>query len=179
MKILKIVLLIIVLLIVGFFFVGLFNPQVEYTASVTVNKPLEQTFELYNDINHLQSWIPEVKSVEVMEGELNEPGTRLRMTVSNEGNTVVLNERIIEFIPNQKVVLEFDAGAMYKLNAVLFTAVGATTVIEGTYSCRGSNLFYRSMFSFFKNTFKTIDQGYLDSFKSFSESYTPEEKVNL
>ncbi|HNQ12857.1 MAG TPA: SRPBCC family protein [Bacteroidia bacterium] len=179
MKVLKYVLIAILLLVAAFFLVGIINPKVEYNASIEINKPLEETFELFNNIDHLQAWIPEVKSVEVMEGEPHEAGAKLRMTVESEGNAVVLNETVLEYVPNQKVVLDFEAGAMLKTNSVQFTAKGDQTIIEGSYVCRGSNMFYRSMFRFFKGTFQTIDQGYLNNFKKFADNHISEQSNEM
>jgi uncharacterized membrane protein len=168
-KFLKISGLILLLLVVVFFSLGLIFPSVTYTAEITVNKPVAETFRKYNDPGTLSKWIPEMKSLEILEIKPGMVGTKMKMIIENEGQTMELYEEVTHYEENKVIGLSFDAGMMHKSDLVKFSAEGETTTISGTYTCKGSNLFYRSLFSLFKSQFKSIDETYLKNFKAFVE----------
>lgn len=168
-KFLKISGITILLIVIVFFCLGLINPNVNYTAEVTVNKPLAETFRKFNDPGTLGKWIPEMKSIEILEIKPGMVGTKMKMIIENEGQTMELFEEVTAFEDQKLVGLSFEAGQMNKSDLVEFTSSGDNTIIKGTYTCTGSNLFYKSLFSLFKSQFKSIDQTYLNNFKKFAE----------
>ncbi len=168
-KFLKITGVVLLLLTVIFFSLGLINPNVSYTSEILVNKPVAETFRKYNDPGTLKQWIPEMKSFEIVEIKPGMVGTKLKMIIESEGQTMELNEEVTAFEENKLVGLSFDAGMMHKSDLVEFIQTGDGTLIKGTYTCTGSNLFYKSLFSLFKGKFKSIDEGYLKNFKVFIE----------
>ena len=168
-KFLKIAGIILAVLVLGFFAAGLITPKVSYDGSVTVNKPLEETFLLFNDLDNLKNWIPEVTSYEILSETPDKVGSKIKMTIESEGKTMEMNETILEYVPNEKVGLYFEVGDMKKTDNYHFKADGENTIIHSAHICEGSNLFFKSMFSFFKSYFKKIDQDYLNNFKTFAE----------
>ena len=168
-KFLKVTGIIILLLTVVFFSLGLIFPQVTYNAEVMVNKPVTEVFRKYNDPGTLSKWIPEMKSLEIIEIKSGMVGTKMKMIIENEGQKMELMEEVIAFEENKLIGLTFNAGAMNKVDHVEFIASGETTTIKGTYTYTGSNLFYKSLFSLFKGQFQSIDQSYLNNFKAFVE----------
>lgn len=168
-KFLKITGIIILLLAVVFFSLGFIFPQVTYTAEITVNKPLVEVFRKYNDPGTLNKWIPEMKKLEILEIKPGMVGTKMKMTIESQGQTMELFEEVIAFEENKLIGLSFDAGSMHKKDHVQFISSGESTIIQGSYVCEGSNLFYKSLFSLFKSQFQTIDQTYLNNFKAFVE----------
>ncbi|HNQ61665.1 MAG TPA: hypothetical protein PKJ62_04680 [Bacteroidia bacterium] len=168
-KFLKITGLVLVALAIIFFSLGLVSPNVTYTSEILINKPLAETFRKYNDPGTLKQWIPEMKSFEIVEIKPGMVGTKLKMIIENDGQTMELNEEVIAFEENKLVGLSFDAGMMHKTDMVEFVQTEDGTLIRGNYTCTGSNLFYKSLFSLFKTQFKSIDEGYLKNFKAFVE----------
>ena len=169
-KFLKITGILLVLLTVVFFSLGLLNPKVTYSIEITVNKPLAEVFRKYNDPGTLKQWIPELKKLEILEIKAGMVGTKMKMIIENEGQTIELLEEVTVYEENKIIGLSFDAGSMHKSDLVQFTSTGESTLISGDYTCTGSNLFYRSLFSLFKGQFRAIDEGYLKNFKKFAET---------
>ncbi len=168
-KFLKVTSIILLLLTVVFFSLGLIFPQITYNTEVKINRPIAEVFRKYNDPGTLNKWIPEMKSLEILEIKPGMVGTKMKMIIESEGQKMELFEEVVAFEENKLISLSFDAGAMNKTDYVEFTSTGETTTIKGSYICKGSNLFYKSLFSLFKSQFQTIDQTYLNNFKAFVE----------
>lgn len=168
-KFLKITGIVLLILILAFFSLGIIFPKVTYTAEIAINKPLIETFRKYNDPGTLKQWIPEMKSLEILEIKPGMVGTKMKMIIENEGQIVELMEEVTQFEENKLIGLNFDAGMMHKSDVVEFIETESGTLIKGTYTCTGSNLFYKSLFSLIKGSFKSIDEGYLINFKAFIE----------
>ncbi len=96
-------------------------------------------------------------------------GTKIKMVVDSDGKTIEITETVTQYKANEMVELYFEAGEMLKTDNYSFTSDGKQTTILAKHTCEGSNLFYKSMFSFFKSMFKKIDQDYLNNFKAFAE----------
>ncbi|REJ83579.1 MAG: SRPBCC family protein [Bacteroidetes bacterium] len=168
-KFFKVLGLILLILLIAVVIIGMMNPEIKYNAEVVVNKPLKETFWKYNDPGTLKEWIPELKSVQIIDLKPGMIGSKLKMVIHNEGQTIELNEEITDYGENSHVGLVFEAGAMVKKNYVEFSEIESGTLIKGTFTCKGSNLFYNAMFTFFKKQFREIDQGYMNNFKHYAE----------
>ena len=80
-------------------------------------------------------------------------------------------EKILAFIPNEKVTLFYDAGAgsMLKTDDFVFTSEGDVTSITHETTCRSNGYLMACMFPIFKSKFKNQDQQYLNNLKTFLE----------
>jgi uncharacterized membrane protein len=67
MKMLKIILIILGLIALAFFAIGFVVRELPYEAEVTIEKPVEDVFALFNDMEQLSQWIPEVKHYKIIE----------------------------------------------------------------------------------------------------------------
>jgi hypothetical protein len=168
-KFLKIFVIIIFFLLAGFFLMGILVPEVKYEAQVTVNRPLHETFLLFNDPRQITEWIPEVKKMEIVDAKAGMVGTKIKMLLENKGKKMEMTETITAWEENHRTAFQFDAMGMLKINDITFTGDSASTTIHASYFCQGSNPFYRSLFSFFKSKFMEIDYKYLQQFKTFAE----------
>ena len=163
-KLLRIVIAFLVLILLVFFAAGIVRPQVTYQTRVTVPHPLEETWEMFNDIDNLHNWIPEVESVETVRQQPGMVGNQYKMTVENNGQETVLLETVKEFVENEKVVLRFEAGEMTKTDQYSFVYDGSATTIKGDHSCVGQGYIHKCIFAFFGPMFRRIDQRSLDQF---------------
>ncbi len=169
-KVIKILLSIILLLFIVFILAGLVKPAVEYTNEITVDRPLEEVWIKFNDLDQLQEWIPEIISISALEETADKLGSKYEMVVEDHGNKMTMIETITEYVVNEKVALRFDAGNMIKTDLHEFTGSGNSTTITSSHVCKGDNYIHKCMFAFFGTMFKKIDQGYLDQFKTWAES---------
>lgn len=169
----KIAGLIILILFAGFISIGFFVPEVKYGSEITVNKPVEETFALFNNIARLHEWIPEIIKIEFIDLKPGITGSTLKMLVEHDGEKMEMVETITAYEPNKLVSLEFVAGGMLKSDHYEFSGNGNSTTIKANYRCRGSNIFFRSLFSFFTSYFLETDQNYLNNFKKLAETESP------
>jgi len=170
MKAIKIILGIIITLTVVFFATGLLVKEINYEAKVEINKPLKEVFALFNDDDSLKKWVPDIKSIEVLEEKPGIIGSRYRMVVvDGNGNDITMEEKVLAYIENEKVTLYFDAQGMLKTDDYTFTSDGSKTIITNRSTCKSDSYIFGCMMPYFKGTFKDIDQGYLNNFKAFAE----------
>jgi hypothetical protein len=170
MKAIKIILGIIIVLSLAFFATGLIVKEINYTNSVEIDKPLEETFALFNDASKLKEWIPELKSMEALEEKPGKIGSRYNMVVlDGNGNDILMEEKVMAYVENEKVTLFFDAQGMLKTDDYTFTTKNGKTIITNNSNCKSDSYIFACMMPYFKGTFKKIDQEYLNNFKAFIE----------
>lgn len=169
MKTIKIILGIITVLVVGFFLTGLIVKETNYTAQVSVNKPINEVFKTFNNSENIKNWIPEIKSFEVVNNNLGKTGSIYKLVVENQGEEISMTEKVLAFVPNEKVTLFFDAENMLKTDDYLFSEENGVTKITLNASCKSDSYIMACLFPYFKGTFKEQDQTYLNNFKEFVE----------
>jgi len=169
-KIFKILLGILAILLLVFFATGLIVKETSYDISTTINRPVEEVFIAFNDHTKIKEWIPSIKSFEAIDEKEGMVGSTYKMIVDDNGKEFEMKETITEFVPNKKMVLEFDAQGMFKIDAITFSADGNKTIITNQSTCKGTNYLLKCTFPYFKSIFKSTDQKYLDNFKSFVEN---------
>ncbi|MFY9242380.1 MAG: SRPBCC family protein [Polaribacter sp.] len=169
MKTIKVILGIITALVVVFFATGLIVKEVNYTAEVSVNKSVEEVFTTFNNSEKIKNWIPEVKSFEVLNENVGKTGSTYKIVVENQGQEITMTEKVMAYVPNEKVTLFFDAENMLKTDDYVFKQNNGITTISLNASCQSDSYIMACIFPYFKGTFKNQDQTYLNNFKEFVE----------
>ncbi len=154
---------------VGFFAIGFIVKETTYTTQVVLNKPLEEVFAAFNDFDQTKNWIPEFKAVEVIDEKLNKVGSTYKITLANNGKEVIMKEKVLTFVPNKHVVLNYSVEGMLKKNDFTFSSEENQTKIIQKSSCKSESHLMRCVFPIFKSKFKAQDQSYLDNFKQYME----------
>jgi len=170
MKTVKIIIGIISAMSIIFFATGLFVKETNYTAQVSINKPVEEVFTIFNQQENIKNWIPEIQSVEVLNKTIGTTGSSYKMVVENQGQEIVMTQKVMAYIPNEKVTFFIDAENMLKTNDFTFEDKNSITTITLNASCQSESYLMACMFPYFKGTFKAQDQRYLDNFKAYSEN---------
>tara|TARA_B110000046_G_scaffold185984_2_gene231027 strand:- start:5786 stop:6301 length:516 start_codon:yes stop_codon:yes gene_type:complete len=169
MKTIKIILGIITAIVVVFLATGLIIKETSYVTQVSVNKSVEVVFETFNNSENIKNWVPEVKSFDVVNENIGKTGSVYKMVVENQGQEIVMTQKIIAFVKNEKVTLFFDAENMLKRDDYVFVEKNGITTITLNSSCQSESYLMACMFPFFKGTFQEQDQTYLNNFKAFAE----------
>ena len=169
MKVIKIILGIIIAFSLAFFATGLIVKETTYTAEVSLKKPVKEVFKEFNDAGNIKNWIPEIQSVEAVNKNPGITGNVYNIVVLNQGQEIAMTEKIMAYVPNEKVTLFFDAENMLKKDDYLFTEENGKTVITLNARCQSESYIMACMFPLFKGTFQEQDQSYLNNFKSFVE----------
>ena len=169
MKTIKFILGIISGLTLIFFTTGLFVKETNYTTIVEVNKPLENVFETFNQIEDIKNWIPEVKTVNVITKSLGKTGSIYKIVIDANDQEITMTQKIVAYVPNEKVTVFYDAENMLKTNDYIFEEKNGVSKITLNSTCRSDSYIMACMFPYFKGTFKEQDQSYLNNFKSYIE----------
>lgn len=169
MKRIKIILGIISGLTLIFFTTGLFVKETNYTTIVEVNKPLENVFETFNQIEDIKKWIPEVKTVNVITKSLGKTGSIYKIVIDANDQEITMTQKIVAYVPNEKVTVFYDAENMLKTNDYIFEEKNGVSKITLNSTCRSDSYIMACTFPYFKGTFMAQDQSYLNNFKSYIE----------
>lgn len=169
MKTIKIILGIITAFVVVFLVTGLLIKETNYEAQVAINKPINEVFKTFNNIENIKKWIPEVTSFEVVKSTPGKIGSIYKIVVQNQGQEITMTEKVMAYVPNEKVTLFFDAENMLKKDDYNFTENEGITTLKLSASCKSDSFIMACVFPYFKGTFKKQDQTYLNNFKAFVE----------
>lgn len=169
MKKIKIILAIITAITIVFFATGLLVKETNYTAEVSVNKSIEEVFKAFNNPENTKNWIPEIKTFEAITENHGKTGSLYKIVVQNQDQEITMTEKVMAYVPNEKVTLFFDAENMLKTNDYNFSEKNGVTTITLNATCQSESYIMACMFPYFKGTFKEQDQTYLNNFKKFVE----------
>jgi uncharacterized membrane protein len=169
MKTIKIILGIITFFVVSFLLTGLVVKETTYKAEVAVNKSIEEVFKTFNNSENIKKWIPEIKSFEVLNNNPGKTGSTYKIVLDNKGQEITMTEKVMAFVPNEKVTLFFDAEGMLKKDDYIFREKDGITTITLNASCQSDTYIMACVFPYFKGTFQDQDQSYLNNFKEFVE----------
>lgn len=170
MKTIKIILIIISILVFAFLATGLVVKETNYTVKVAINKPVSEVFNAFTKIDSVKHWIPEVQSVKTVNNNPGITGNVYSLVLLNQGQEITMTEKIMAYVPNEKVTLFYDAENMLKKDDYLFSENEGITTVTLHASCQSDSYIMACVFPYFKSTFIDQDQGYLNNFKAYLES---------
>lgn len=169
MKTIKVILIIISTLVVAFLATGLLVQQTNYSATVSIDKPIDEVFSNFIQIDSVKNWIPDIKSVKPVHINLGITGSVYDVVVLNQGQEILMTEKIMAYVLNEKVTLFYDAENMLKKDDYLFSEENGITTITLNAACQSESFIMACMFPYFRGTFQAQDQSYLNNFKTFLE----------
>ncbi|AUC86532.1 1,4-dihydroxy-2-naphthoate prenyltransferase [Polaribacter sp. ALD11] len=170
MKTIKVILIIISVLVLAFLTTGLVIKETSYSATVSIEKPVNEVFNNFMKIDSVKNWIPEIQSVKATNKNPGMIGSIYNVVVLNQGEEIKMTEKIMAYVPNEKVTLFFDAENMLKKDDYLFSEENGITTITLNASCQSESFIMACMFPYFKGTFQKQDQSYLNNFKNYIEN---------
>ena len=169
MKTIKVILIIISTLVVAFLATGLLVQQTNYSATVSINKSVDEVFNDFMQIDSVKNWIPDIKSVKPVNINPGITGSVYDVVVLNQGQEIAMTEKIMAYVLNEKVTLFYDAENMLKKDDYLFSEENGITTITLNAACQSESFIMACMFPYFRGTFQAQDQSYLNNFKKFLE----------
>ena len=169
MKTIKVILIIISTLVVAFLATGLLVQQTNYSATVSIDKPVDEVFSDFMQIDSVKNWIPDIKSVKPVNINPGITGSVYDVVVLNQGQEIAMTEKIMAYVLNEKVTLFYDAENMLKKDDYLFSEENGITTITLNAACQSESFIMACMFPYFRGTFQAQDQSYLNNFKTFLE----------
>jgi hypothetical protein len=170
MKTIKVILGIISFFVLFFLGTGLLVKETNYSAQVSINKPLREVFKTFNNSEKIKNWIPEIRSIKVVNSNPGKTGSVYKIVLENQGQEITMTQKVMAYIENEKVTLFFDAEKMLKKDDYLFTEKDGITTISLNASCVSDSYLMACVFPYSKSIFQKQDQNYLNNFKKFSEN---------
>ncbi|WP_440880571.1 SRPBCC family protein [Tenacibaculum sp. C7A-26P2] len=170
MRYVKVILGIIIVLSLVFFALGVIFQEINYTSKIVIKKPLSEVFKIFNDDSKLMDWIPDITSIKPITQTESEKGSFYEIEVNNNGSKIILEERVLEFIQNERIKLFFKGGGMYKTDDYLFEAASneVTTLILKT-NIKSESFILGCMLPLVSSKLSKQDQEYLNNFKKLVE----------
>jgi hypothetical protein len=169
MKTIKVILIIISTLVVAFLATGLLVQQTNYSATVSIDKPIDEVFSNFMQIDSVKNWIPDIKSVKAVYINPGITGSVYDVVVLNQGQEIAMTEKIMAYVLNEKVTLFYDAENMLKKDDYLFSEENGITTITLNAACQSESFIMACMFPYFRGTFQAQAPSYLNNFKTFLE----------
>ncbi|TXD51318.1 MULTISPECIES: SRPBCC family protein [unclassified Polaribacter] len=173
MKKIKIILSVISVFVFAFLATGIVIKETSYAAEVSIDKPIKMVFSEFNKHENFKSWIPEIKSYEVVNENFGKTGSVYNIIVENQNQEIKMIQRILAYVPNEKVTFYFDAENMLKKDDYVFTEKNGITTISLNSSCNSKTYIMSCMLPYFKGKLERQSQVYLDNFKEFLEAQKP------
>lgn len=177
MKFLKAITTLLLILIGLFFLVGLLKPTVNYGHTIEVDKPVKEAWAVSQDPTTYDQWIKGFKSIELLSGQQNKPGSTYKVIV-NPGNgqpefeMIETLESIKEF---EEVHLIFDSDMMEFDQKILFSESGGKSKVQTVSIAKGKGIVWRSMFGLmemFTGSFQKQEEKNIEALKTLIEKNT-------
>ena len=73
------------------------------TTTITINKPVKEVWDFYDNPDNLKLWLTNVKSFELISGNPGEAGTKAKHIYEEKGRLITMYETITEKIPYHKL----------------------------------------------------------------------------
>lgn len=166
MRYVKIILGIIIVLSLVFFALGVIFQEINYTSKIVIKKPVSEVFKIFNDDSKLIEWIPDITSIKPIIQKASKKGNFYEVEVNNKGSKIILEERVLEFVQDERVKLFFKGGGMYKTDDYLFEATSndVTTLILKR-NIKSESFILGCMLPLVSSKLSKQDQEYLNNFK--------------
>jgi len=139
--------------------VGFFMPWVQFEIHVEVDKPVNQTFAVFNDVLRMKDWLHNFKSIETLSGKPNEIGSKYKLVVNDDGKDFEMTEVMTGFRENEYFAFRLENEVLTNDVETRFTWEGQKTEIVTKNKIIGKNIFWKSLFPFFKSTFREHTEG--------------------
>ncbi len=169
MKILKYILSLFLLLILFVVVRGLLTPSINYSTSITVDKPAEDVWAVLNDEKALGQWLDGYVKTEHISGTKNTVGAVSNIYMLDpKGNEMMMQETLKEIVPNKKVAMHFTMGPMIMDYDMTLEAKGNQTTVTSNTVTSGTGLF-RLMAPFMQGGMKANEDKNMASLKRVIE----------
>lgn len=132
MKLLKIIVIAIALIVAGFFAMGIVFSEVKYGHTITVSKPINEAWAISQDESKFQLWLEGFQSIELIEGEMFEVGSKYRVIVNpGEGQPEFeMIETLVALNPPNSITMHFDSEMMVFEQTMAFVQDGTQVKIS-------------------------------------------------
>ena len=149
MKVLKYILAAIAIIVLAFFAVGFIIPEVEYGHKITVNKSINEAWDVSQDESKFHLWLDGFKSIELLEGEKGQVGSKYLVKVNpGEGQPEFeMTETLVAIEQPTFVEMHFDSEMMDFKQTIRFSEQEDGVHIKTESLVIGKGLSSKAMFA--------------------------------
>jgi carbon monoxide dehydrogenase subunit G len=169
MKIFKYIALTLFGLLVIFFLIGVFNPNINYINKIELNASPQKSYSLFADTAIMNQWMPGFQSFEKISGTSMEKGSKWKLVLVQEGATYEMTETIVEAKPGEQYSFLLENAVLKNKVDMYFAPSGSKTELTVNNTVTGNNIFWRSLFFFFKSNLKEQSQAMYISLQEMIE----------
>lgn len=170
-KIVKIIVKLSAVLLLVFLATGLLVKETSYQVEIQIKKPLAEVFNVFNDPLKWQDWMPELRSIETIDEKPGIVGSVYKMLLENEGKMIEATKKVLAYVPRKKATFYIRIDEMLKIDDCNFSTRDRVTIITKSVVCKSDSYLLQCLLPYFKRTFISEDQKYLDNFKAYIEKH--------
>jgi len=172
MKYLKYAAIILSLLVIMFLLMGVVKPTIEYNSEITVDKSVEESWNVTQDPHKMSEWMTGFKSFEHVSGEPGQVGSVSNVIFETNGSETVIKETITRIIPNHSIAMTFE-NDMMEMDYVLEMKGDANQTEIKTYTqVEGNGTIMKSFIAMAPGSFKKQEDTNLSMLKKTIETNT-------
>lgn len=150
--------------------VGLIVKKIEYSASITVDKPVKEVWAVYQDENKMKEWLEGFETIELVKGNKNEIGSEYLVKINQEGQVIEMKEILNDFEEFKNVNFDFDNDFMLMNYDVEFSENQGTTTIKTHSIVKGHGIMMRAFMPFIKSSMIAQEEKNLAALKEVIEA---------
>lgn len=169
-KILLLVFAVLVLAVGVFLLLGFFNPTFTYETRITIDRPREDVWRLFNDETKMGVWLVGFKSIETISGERNAVGSKYRLRFSQDGRDFEMIEEMKEFRPPEAFAFHLDSDFFSDDVRVTFNDLGGKTEVIQTEHATGNNILHKSLLYWMRSHLTNGARTNLENLKKYVEA---------
>lgn len=142
----------------------------KYTCEIDINKPVEETVELFDNQENLFKWMPGLKNLELIEGERGQPGSKTKLLFDMNGKEIEMVETLIKKKLPEEFTARFTAKGVDNYQTTRFIKIDDSRtkyLSENEFRFSG----FMKLMGLMPGAFKKQTMKYLESFKKFAEDH--------
>lgn len=149
--------------------IGVFIPESQYEVKVSINRPADVVFRVFNDTAHLRYWIDGFKKMELIDGELGKNGSRYIMTIENGGKDHQFTQNTVTILPAEYCEFFITAESFSSRISVRFTADGQRTHVQFISFLKGKDVISRAFIPLMLGTMQAQEQKHYEQLRDYIE----------
>ena len=180
MKILKYSLAILLFLFGVLIVIGAVKKEVNYSTEVVIDRPVSHVWYVFTNEELSKEWIVGLQKYEKVKGEINQAGSEFDVHFIDNGEEIILREKVLEVVPEEKYKFQFVNPVMNSTIEVNMEPISddQTKVVANT-TAIGGHIVWRGIFALMRSGFQKRDQEIYGGLKRVSEETPIQEIVEL
>lgn len=142
----------------------------KYTNTITINRPLEEVIEKFDNEENLPKWQKGLESMEHLSGEYGEAGSKYKLRYKMGKREMEMIETILVKNLPEEMTFHFDAGKVSNTVSNRFKSISDNETHLETETTMELKGFMKVMGWLMPGAFKKQSQTFLNDFKTFVET---------